>query len=187
MAPIDDILSRLPFGSCFTIKDVPGKGLGAFATRDIAKGELILAEKPLLQIELAHYIAEDVEAAFNQLPKDKKEIYMGLASAHGQDPARYPSATSSEVRDRRERTRIREQHEARIGDEKTVLSVCITNAMQVEDGAGIFEIASRFNHECVPGACFSWDEEQKIETIHAVRDIVEGEVRLPRASSNNVC
>jgi hypothetical protein len=176
MASMDAILSRIPSGSCFTIKDVLGKGLGAFATRNIAKGELILAEKPLLQIRLAHYIAEDVEAAFNQLPKDKQDTYMSLASAHGQDPSKYPSSTSSEVTDKRERKRIREQHEARTGDEKTVLSVCITNAMQVEDGAGIFEISSRFNHECVPGACFSWDEERKIETIHAVRDISEGEV-----------
>ena len=169
--------SKMPSDACFTIKEVPGKGLGAFATRDVEPGDFILAEKPLLQIQNAHYLAEDVEAEFNKLTEEKKAVYMSLASAHGQDPSKYPTATSSEVTDKRERRRIHEQHEARIGEDKTVFSICMTNAMQVEEGAGIFEIASRFNHACVPNACFCWDEEKKVETIYAVHDIAQGEVR----------
>ena len=176
MASIEVITSKVPKGSCFTIKNVPGKGLGVFATRDIKSGELILAEKPLLQIHTAHYLAEDVEAEFEKLSEEKKESYMSLASAHGQDPSKYPSSTHSDVTDKRERRRIREQHETRTNDEKTVFSVCLTNAMQVEAGAGIFELASRFNHACVPSACFSWDEGRKVETIYAVQPIKDGEV-----------
>ncbi|KAG0295071.1 hypothetical protein BGZ98_001521 [Dissophora globulifera] len=33
---------------CYVVKDVPGKGMGMFATRDIKRGECILSEKPLV-------------------------------------------------------------------------------------------------------------------------------------------
>lgn len=38
--------------SCFELADVPGKGIGAVATRDIKRGERILAERPLFTIDL---------------------------------------------------------------------------------------------------------------------------------------
>jgi hypothetical protein len=177
MGAIEPILAKVPSGSPFTIKEAAGKGLGAFAKRSIAKGELILAEKPLLRIRQAHYLAEDVEAEYDKLAEDQKKAYMSLASAHGQDPSRYPSAPAAHV-EKREKKRIREQHEARTAGEKSVLSVCMTNAMEAEGGGAIFEVASRFNHECVPSAYFAWNERKEVETIYAVRDIAEGEVKL---------
>lgn len=158
---------------------MPGKGLGVIATRPICKGELVLAESPLMRITMSHYLAEDVEAVFETLGEEQKVAYMSLASAHGQDPSLYPSATSPSVTNKRERRRIQEQHEARTNDVRTVFSIFITNAMQVEEGAGIFELASRFNHDCVPNACFSWDEGRQLETVHAVKDITEGEASCP--------
>jgi hypothetical protein len=175
MASISDILAKIPSDSPFIVKEVPGKGLGAFATRNIFKGELILKEKPLLRIERSHYLAEDIEAEYNKLSDDQKKAYMSLASAHGQDPTRYPANVSPHV-EKREKRRIREQHVARVAEEKSILSICMTNAMEINDGAGIFEVASRFNHECVPSACFAWNERKGVETIHAVRDIAAGEV-----------
>ena len=38
--------------SCFGLADVPGKGIGAVATRGIKRGERILAERPLFTIDL---------------------------------------------------------------------------------------------------------------------------------------
>jgi hypothetical protein len=180
MASLTILNSKIPTGSPFAIKEVPGKGLGAFAIRNVKKGQLVLKEKPLMRIDMARYIEADVEAVFAKLSEEQKAAYMSLASAHGQDPAKYPKSTSPFV-ERHERTRIREQHDARTGHEKTVLSVCITNAMQVEDGVGIFEVASRFNHECVPNACFSWDEQRQVETIYAVQDIPAGQVNYVAA------
>jgi hypothetical protein len=177
MTSLSAIQAKIPAGSNFTINEVPGKGLGAVTTRNVKAGELILAEKPLMRIGKERYLAADVQAAFDELDDGQKKAYMSLASAHGQDPARYPRSTGPWV-EKHEKSRIREQHDARTGREKTVLSVCITNAMQIGDGAGVFEVASRFNHECVPNACFSWDEKRQMETIYAVKDIPGGAVRL---------
>lgn len=175
---LDPIVSRLPSNAPFTVKNVATKGFGVFATRDIKMGELILAEEPLIIIEESHYMKADVEAAFNALTEEKQKAYLSLASAHAQDPARYPRAIHPHVQ-QRERSRIAEQHEARTAEEKSLLSICMTNAMESNDGLGVFEMASRFNHDCVPSASFAWDGRKGVETIHAVRDIAEGEVWSP--------
>jgi hypothetical protein len=57
---------------------VPGKGLGVFATRDIKKGHLILAEQPLIRIQLMHYLAVDGEAEFNKLSDEQKTSYLSF-------------------------------------------------------------------------------------------------------------
>lgn len=51
----------------------------------------------------------------------------------------------------------------------------MTNAMECEKGAAVFEIASRFNHSCVPNACFAWNEKLGVETVYAIKDIAAGE------------
>lgn len=50
----------------------------------------------------------------------------------------------------------------------------MTNAMECEQGAAVFEVASRFNHSCVPNACFAWNEKLGVETIYAIKDISVG-------------
>lgn len=47
--------------------------------------------------------------------------------------------------------------------------------MEMGKGAAIFPHAARFNHGCNPNACFTWNEGVGKETIHAMRDIKEGE------------
>jgi hypothetical protein len=47
--------------------------------------------------------------------------------------------------------------------------------MEVGHGAGIFPNAARFNHHCNPNACFTYNSAIDRETIHAMRDIKEGE------------
>jgi len=91
---------------------------------------------------------------------------------------------------------IEEQHNARISPHPTLLSIVQTNAMQISPhhqhspttsfpastnggGAGVFQIASRFNHSCVPNAHFSWNERlgggEGRMTVHVVKDVKEGE------------
>jgi hypothetical protein len=47
--------------------------------------------------------------------------------------------------------------------------------MEVGRGAGVFPHAARFNHHCNPNACFTYNTSIERETIHAMRDIKEGE------------
>lgn len=158
----------------FEIKAGP-RGLGAYATALVKPGALLLAEPPLLRINTDYYFKFDIEALFAALPPSKQEIYLSLSSAHGQPRDWYPSkihpAVSSE-----ERKRIKEQHAARRGKDKSILSVFMTNAMDTGDGAAVFERASRFNHCCVPNASFAWNEKLGVETIYATKEIEPGEV-----------
>ncbi|KIW03496.1 uncharacterized protein PV09_05263 [Verruconis gallopava] len=167
-------LAKVPAEFPFALKETQDKGIGAFAIRNITRGELVLSERPLLRIVGSRYLAADVQAQYDKLGDVQKAVYMSLASAHGQDASRYPS-TSAPYLEKGDKRRIREQYEALTGEEKSVLSICMTNAMETDNGAAIFELASRFNHECVPNACFSWDEREGVERIHATRNIAKGE------------
>lgn len=101
-------------------------------------------------------------------------MYFTLHSSHGQPASSWPSAVHSSVPDK-ERQRIEEQHAARTGPSPTLTSIFQTNCMGMGTGAAIFPNAARFNHACNPNACFSWNAKIGKETIHAMRDIEEGE------------
>lgn len=116
----------------------------------------------------------DIEAAFGSLTDEQKMMYFTLHSSHGQPASSWPSAIHSSVRTK-ERQRIEEQHAARTDPSPTLLSIFQTNCMEMDAGAAIFPHAARFNHACNPNACFSWNAEIGKETIHAMRDIEEGE------------
>ena len=161
----------------YEVRQSPGRGLGAFATKLIPRGTRILAEAPLLFTKINHYLKSDLEDTFNALTTEQKDQFWALHSGHGQDPERWPSQIHSGV-SAHEAQRIREQHESRLAPEKSVLSVFMVNCMEMGNGAGVFAEAARFNHSCAPNANFSWNENIGQETIHATRDIEEGEVSL---------
>lgn len=47
--------------------------------------------------------------------------------------------------------------------------------MEQGAGAAVFPNAARFNHSCVPNACFAWNEAIGRETVHVMRDVGVGE------------
>jgi hypothetical protein len=96
-APLSASLPDLPPNTPFKIRYTSGKGYGIFATIPIARGTCVLAEEPLVRIDQTHYMAKDVELAFDRLPEAEKLIYWTLASAHGQDASR--SVTLKKFRD----------------------------------------------------------------------------------------
>lgn len=103
---------RVPRSSepTFRISKVPGKGLGAFAVRDIQAGELIKAERPLVivpanltrlmtrsPVGLAHLTRDEIQqvvlcdtekscaALVAGMPPDRREAFMKLANSHLHD------------------------------------------------------------------------------------------------------
>lgn len=62
------------------IKDVSNKGLGAFANRDIARGEIILSERPLV-IWPVKLTAEQANASLASLTPSARKLYFSLADA----------------------------------------------------------------------------------------------------------
>ncbi|KAE9962293.1 hypothetical protein BLS_000565 [Venturia inaequalis] len=158
----------------YEIRQTPDKGISIFAKAPIPRGTLILAEKPLMRITQAHYMAEHVDEAVEKLTAKDKKKYWSLSSAHGQDRSRYPSRIHPDVPEH-EKSRIRQQHEARTGSSPTAFSIFMTNAMECHTGAAIFEIAARFNHSCIPNAFFSWNTTTNEERIYASHAIEAGE------------
>lgn len=123
---------------------------------------------------VADYMESDIEAAFSQLSAAEKLQYLTLHSGHGQDPLAWPSQIHASV-PARDRQRIAEQHAARISTEATLISIFQTNCMEMGPGAAVFLHTSRFNHACVPNACFAWNEAIGKETVHTMRDVAAGE------------
>lgn len=170
----NDEIPRVPPGVPYEIRAVPNKGYGVFATQFIKRGTRILTDDPLLIVPIEEYYEADIKEVFDNLTPEEQRLYFSLHSAHGQDPANWPSKIHPSVSDR-ERARILEQHNARLGKEPNLVSIFQTNCMEVNDGAGIFPHAARFNHSCNPNAVFSWNDATKKEVIHAIHDIDEGE------------
>ncbi|KAL5119642.1 hypothetical protein ACEQ8H_002488 [Pleosporales sp. CAS-2024a] len=167
-------LPTAPPNSCYEIRQVPGKGCGCFATAPIKRGTRILADSPLVIVPIAKYLASDIGSVFEKLTADEQAQYLSLHSGHGQDPKTWPSRIHESVTPR-ERQRIQEQHEARVGTEPTLISIFQVNCMELDGGAAVFPHAARFNHACNPNATFSWNPAIGQETIHAMQDIDQGD------------
>lgn len=180
--PVQTGLRALPHYPCtqanestvYVVRLIPGKGYGCFASMPLKRGVRILEERPLLVVPKANYLSHDIQAAFDALHPAQRQAYFELHSGHGQDPARWPSRIHESV-SAYERQRIKEQHDARVGKEATLISIFQVNCMECDGGAAVFQSASRFNHSCNPNACFTWNSALQKETIHAMRDIAAGE------------
>lgn len=158
----------------YEVRAIPGKGFGCFALKDIEPGTRILADLPLLVVPMAEYYQKDIQGAFDKLSPTHQALYFTLHSSHGQDPLLWPTKIHETV-SAQERLRIREQHNARVGKEPSLISIFQTNCMEMEKGAAVFPYTSRFNHSCNPNACFTWNAAIGKETIHVTNRVKEGE------------
>ena len=71
----------------FICTEIPGKGEGLVATRDIAYGELIIQEMPIMEIlePLPRLKENDLKKIFNKLSEEDKSTIMGMYDAHETD------------------------------------------------------------------------------------------------------
>ncbi|KAH7357134.1 hypothetical protein BKA65DRAFT_423958 [Rhexocercosporidium sp. MPI-PUGE-AT-0058] len=146
---------QVPSDAPFELKPSSGKGWGAFATRRIEKGAMILMEKPLFIIRKPHeeIREEDVWIAIQQLAPREKEQFLFLRD-NASKPFIYLTEAFAEN------------------------SFAIPNSTrdQANDPPihGIFLLHSRFNHSCIPNSKIPTSGEETI-TSFATRDIVAGE------------
>ena len=149
LTPIAD--RNIEASALYIIKSSPGKGLGMFATKDIEKGTRILAEKPFFSLT-----ERPVVSLFDPYaPSDISEAFDRLSA---KDKRKYVGLHCPE----------------RPGC-SIILSIYEANCFEMESGTCICLDASRINHSCVPNAHYSWNSNIKRETLHAVKDIREGE------------
>lgn len=134
----------------FELRPSPGKGLGAFATRKIQTGDLILKERPLLVIRKPHeYITEaDARSGFQKLPPREKHQFLSLLDNGARAFTSMKKALSE-------------------------------NSFPVSTNPpawGLLIVLSRFNHSCIPNCKVpELSAEQNQLQIYATRVIMPGE------------
>lgn len=135
-------------GPLFDIKDIPGKGRGLIARFDISRGTRVLCEKPLLTAAPMPRGELELTLAtrLKALPKASQRQYLSL---HNKSPGSYPFST-----------------------------IFKTNALPCGSDSvvgGVYPTICLINHSCIPNSHNNWNENEKHETIHAIRHIKAGE------------
>jgi hypothetical protein len=145
----------MPSDAPFELKPSPGKGWGAFATRRIERGAMILREKPLFVIRKPHeeITEEDVWAAFQQLIPSEKQQFLSL-----RDNASRPFTHMTQA----------------CAENSFAISNSIRPQANDPPIHGLFLLHSRFNHSCIPNSKVPITGEEIIASF-ATRDIVAGE------------
>lgn len=136
------------------VAQIPGKGEGLVATRDLKAGEIFLQETPtiLLSKTEARLInvkeMEDMKKRFGALPIGQRDEVLKLHSRNGLNT----------------------------GDKGLELDIFYTNSVQCgKQGFGLFLNFSKINHSCNPNANHFWIEDSKKKASLALRDIKKGE------------
>jgi hypothetical protein len=106
-------------------------GKGAFATRDIQKGDLILSEKPIFSFLTNTPKYGHVEAAIRDLSPADLDGYLSLHNAHNECSC-YPNPLQG---------------------------IFGTNAFTLDGNWAVCVRASRFNHSCSPNAWYSFNSD----------------------------
>eukprot|EP00397_Hematodinium_sp_SG-2012_P036722 GEMP01039678.1.p1 GENE.GEMP01039678.1~~GEMP01039678.1.p1 ORF type:complete len:408 (+),score=74.43 GEMP01039678.1:66-1289(+) len=147
----------------FEVVDMPGKGKGVIATRDILYGEIILKEKPVLffsdhmherlhlsKKEVVLSCAADVQAIFDNLDAHQKKEVASLADCFATtDSTKTPAGI--------------------------YFTNCVPRGPSGRLGGVLCPLTSRFNHSCSPNACFQWRSEEECESVCAIRAMKKGE------------
>ena len=137
------------------LQDIPGKGRGVVAAKDLRRGQLLMFEEALITSHSPNVLFPEGEIS--------AEFERALQAMHTLQVARAPKP-GLDLTDTRTESRKRDAE------------MFWTNAMPTEDGcSAVFPIVARFNHSCVPNALFHWSIELKKECVVVVQDIQAGQ------------
>ncbi|KAI2778045.1 SET domain-containing protein [Daldinia loculata] len=138
----------------YVIKDIPGKGKGLVARRQIRKWDVVLVDYPVMLAHLGLFdvvgpeLREDIlDRALRQLPEEQQGEILSLARSTGGE---------------------------------TVEDILRTNIFGVELGIeiphlGLLPIGSRINHDCRPNVFWRYSVRSLTVEVIAMRDIEPGE------------
>ncbi|KAF8208655.1 hypothetical protein K438DRAFT_2068491 [Mycena galopus ATCC 62051] len=145
----------------YVVADLPGKGKGLIATRDIKQGELVLQESPLFTVPTSssQSPAAFVSRLLDSVAPEGRDAFLNLSYVHvhfpdGLDPETHPA--------------------------EVALAIFQTNAVAAGDRAGIFPRMARLNHGCSSAfnVVYTWREREQQLFVHALRNISKGQELL---------
>ncbi|KAK7056643.1 hypothetical protein VNI00_002360 [Paramarasmius palmivorus] len=144
----------------FRVEDMPGKGKGVIAVRDIEQGELIIYEHPLFVVPTQISVSP-VDLIFSNLQRldtSAREAFFNLSYVN------LPSGVDPQV-----------------NTGEVALAIFQTNAVAAGNGGvGIFPRMARLNHGC-SGAfnvVYTWRENEGAIVVHALKRIKKGQELL---------
>ncbi|KAF1954564.1 TPR domain protein [Byssothecium circinans] len=140
------------------VRQTPFEGLGVFAKAPIPRGTRILSEPLFLALDGGENPAE-ILSAFSKLSEDDKTKYLEL----------HPFAPP--IRNDLTKKYMKKGWGALAQWERDAIGVYDANSFQV----GVYLLASRINHSCIPNVHYEHNPAIQRGTFHAVKDIAEGE------------
>ncbi|TFK70366.1 hypothetical protein BDN72DRAFT_856973 [Pluteus cervinus] len=154
-----EVDSKLGYRQPFEVLDLPGRGKGLIATRDIEQGELLIKEKPLFVVppQITTSPTELVASLLGQLPVEGRDAFWNLSYVN------FP------------RELVPEEH-----PDEVALAIFETNAVSAGDSVGIFPRMARLNHGCSGAfnSVYSWREREGALYVHALKPVKKGEELL---------
>lgn len=147
------------YTSPFFVADLPGKGKGLLASRDIQQGERLLCEKPLFVVprQISSSPSAFIAGSLAKLGRDEQEAFFNLSYVN------LPQHLDPD------------EHQ-----DEVKLAIFQTNAVAAGDGVGIFPKMARINHGCSSAfnAVYTWREKEGTLCVHALKAIGRGEELL---------
>lgn len=137
----------------FDVVDIPGRGKGVIANRDIKRGELLIKESPLFIVPRRITDRTDPRTLIREtvlsLPQSGQDAFFALSYAK-------PNISTPDI----------------------PFEIFQTNAISAgSTGTGLFPQTARLNHGCSKAfsAVYHWREAEGVLVVHAIRDIVKGQ------------
>ncbi|TFK19996.1 SET domain-containing protein [Coprinopsis marcescibilis] len=139
----------------FTVIDIPGKGKGAIASRDIKQGELIIEERPLFLVPptINSSPTDFIWDKLEDVTEEQRESFFNLSFVN------FPADKDPET------------------DLKDVaLAIFETNAVSAGSSVGIFPRMARLNHGCSSAfsAVYTYREKEGSLVVYAIKDVQKG-------------
>lgn len=140
----------------FEVVDLPGRGKGLIAIRDIEQGERIITEKPTFVApeQITGSPAEFVAKLLREANPADREAVLSLSYVN------FPKDLDPET-----------------NPDEVALAIFQTNAVAIMNGVGIFPRMARLNHGCSSAfnAVYTWREKEGVLVVHALKKINKGE------------
>ncbi|AEO59660.1 hypothetical protein MYCTH_96182 [Thermothelomyces thermophilus ATCC 42464] len=152
----------------YEVRDVPGKGKGAVATRRIGKGTAVLADHAA--------VLAAVEYPADVMREEVQEL-LAVAAAQLRDPGAVEGLARRGARQGRKDY----GGDGEVVEMSEMEDIMLTNTFGVTVGGkeymALFPNLARFNHACKPNAFINFSQRTLAMTVWAARDIEPGEVR----------
>lgn len=147
--------SSAPATPAFYLADAPPKGRGLRAARALARGTVVLAERPLFTQPAApaRCTNSSILTALAPCTREQQRDYFALANAHRGDARVLPA----------------------LGVFETNALRCDGAGVGLEERRGVFLTAARLNHACAPNLARAWDAGAQTMVFRALRAIAPGE------------